>query len=116
MSLRTAGSVSNSYVVRDCHADRARVARIKSDQARNPRTKRMLSGIAEAYERLAQEAEGCCYRSLIKPRGYISERPPRSTAQFKVRTHCLPMNAIAIAFCEINLGLEPSNISYSAMA
>jgi hypothetical protein len=37
--------------------DRARVARIKSDQARNPRTKRMLSGIAEAYERLAERNE-----------------------------------------------------------
>jgi hypothetical protein len=46
-------SVSNPHY----WLDRARIARIKSDQARNPQTKRMLSGIAEAYERLAKRIE-----------------------------------------------------------
>jgi hypothetical protein len=41
----------------DYWRDRARIARIKANEARHPRTKRMLRGIAEAYERLAQQVE-----------------------------------------------------------
>jgi hypothetical protein len=41
----------------DSWRDRARIARIKADGARDPRSKRMLRGIAEAYEGLAQKLE-----------------------------------------------------------
>ena len=46
-------SVSNP----DYWRDRARIARIKADGAKGPRTKRMLRGIAEAYDGLAQQLE-----------------------------------------------------------
>jgi hypothetical protein len=41
----------------DYWRDRARIARIKADGATVSRTKHMLRGIAEAYERLAKELE-----------------------------------------------------------
>jgi hypothetical protein len=41
----------------DYWRDRARVLRIKADGAKAPRTKRLLRGVAEAYERLAQQLE-----------------------------------------------------------
>src|SRR5437588_11257120 len=37
--------------------DRAKRARAKADQAKNPKSKRMLQGIAGAYERLADKAK-----------------------------------------------------------
>jgi hypothetical protein len=40
---------------------RARILRIKADGAKAPRTKRMLRGIAESYERLAQQLEHAGY-------------------------------------------------------
>ena len=39
----------------DYWRDRARAVRLKADVAKDPRSKRMLGGIAEAYERLAQQ-------------------------------------------------------------
>ena len=35
--------------------DRARTTHIKADEAKDARTKRMLRGMAEAYERLAKQ-------------------------------------------------------------
>jgi hypothetical protein len=37
--------------------DRAKKARFKADQAKDPRSKRMLQGLAGAYERLANQAK-----------------------------------------------------------
>jgi hypothetical protein len=42
----------------DYWRDRARVVRLKADVAKDPRSKRMLGGIADAYDRLAQQLEG----------------------------------------------------------
>jgi hypothetical protein len=37
--------------------NRARVARTNADKTKDPRTKRMLLGIAEAYDRLAERVQ-----------------------------------------------------------
>jgi hypothetical protein len=50
--------VPNEHVYDPQHwRDRAKKARAKADQATNPRSKRMLQGIAGAYERLANQAK-----------------------------------------------------------
>lgn len=46
----------------DYWRDRARILRVKAEVAKDPRTKRMLRGIAEAYDRLAQRLEEPLWR------------------------------------------------------
>jgi len=49
---------------------------------------------AQWFARLAQEAEGCCSRSLIKISDWISERPPHWRSFFLCRSCCGALVAI----------------------